>query len=74
MAKDAFNKRRELLTQRMNRKLKNKIIKEVVWSVASIWNVDMEKNGEDKLERQGEKWTGIRDSEGKDDANRRNKK
>ena len=39
-----------------------------------IWNVDMEKNGEDKLERQGEKWTGIRDSEGKDDANRRNKK
>ena len=30
MAKDAFNKRRELLTQRMNRKLKNKIIKEVV--------------------------------------------
>ena len=55
MAKDAFNKRRELLTQRMNRKLKNKIIKEVVWSVASIRNVDMEKNGDDKLERQGEK-------------------
>ena len=34
MAKDAFNKRRELLTQRMDRKLKKKIIKAVVWSVA----------------------------------------
>ena len=34
MAKDAFNKRRELLTQRMDRKLKKKIIKAVVWSGA----------------------------------------
>ena len=34
MAKDAFNKRRELLSQRMDRKLKKKIIKAVVWSVA----------------------------------------
>ena len=34
MAKDAFNKRRELLTQRMDRKFKKKIIKAVVWSVA----------------------------------------
>ena len=34
MAKVAFNKKRELLTQRMNRKLKKKIIKSVVWSVA----------------------------------------
>ena len=32
MAKYAFNKRRELLTQRMDRKLKKKIIKAVVWS------------------------------------------
>ena len=30
--------------------------------------------GEDKLERQGDKWTGIWDSEGKEDANRCNKK
>ena len=43
MAKDVFNKRRELLTQRMDRKLKKKIIKAVVWSVA-LWfgNVDNE--------------------------------
>ena len=34
MAKDAFNKRREQLTQRMDRKLKKKIMKAVVWSVA----------------------------------------
>ena len=34
MAKDAFNKRRELLSQRMDRKLKKKIIKAVMWSVA----------------------------------------
>ena len=34
MAKGAFNKRRELLSQRMDRKLKKKIIKAVVWSVA----------------------------------------
>ena len=34
MAKDAFNKRRELLSQRMDRKLKKKIIKAVVWSGA----------------------------------------
>ena len=30
VAKDAFNKRRELLTQRMDRNLKKKIIKAVV--------------------------------------------
>ena len=34
MTKDAFNKRRELLSQRMDRKLKKKIIKAVMWSVA----------------------------------------
>ena len=34
MAKDAFNKRRELLSQRMDRKLKKEIIKAVVWSGA----------------------------------------
>ena len=32
-----------------------------------MWS-DMEKNGEDQLERQGDKWTGIRDSEGKEDT------
>ena len=34
MAKDAFNNRRELLTKRMNKELKKRIIKTVVWSVA----------------------------------------
>ena len=33
MAKEAFNKRKELLTQRMDRRLKKQIIKSVVWSV-----------------------------------------
>ena len=33
-AKVAFNKKRELITQRMYKKLKKKIIKSVVWSVA----------------------------------------
>ena len=35
MAKDAFNKRRELLTQTMYRKLKKNIFNEVVGSAAS---------------------------------------
>ena len=52
MAKDAFNKRRELLTQRMDRKLKKKIIKAVVWSVAlngsETWT--MRKNEIDRLQ------------------------
>ena len=34
----------------------------------------MEKNGEDKLKRQDDKWTGIRDCEVKEDATRCNKK
>ena len=34
MAKDAFNKKRELLTKRMNTSLKKKVIKTVVWSTA----------------------------------------
>lgn len=34
MAKTAFNQRRELLTRNMSRKVKKKIIKTVVWSVA----------------------------------------
>jgi hypothetical protein len=34
LAKDAFMKRKELLTKRMKRELKKKIIKTVVWSVA----------------------------------------
>ena len=34
MAKDAFNKRKELLTRRMDRTVKKKIIKSVIWSVA----------------------------------------
>ena len=52
MAKDAFNKRRELLSQRMDRKLKKKIIKAVVWSVAlyglETWT--MRKDEIDKLQ------------------------
>ena len=57
MAKDAFNKRREQLTQRMDRKLKNKTIKAVVWSVAlygsETWT--MRKNEIDRL-RAFEMW------------------
>ena len=57
MAKDAFNKRRELLSQRMDRKLKKKIIKAVVWSVAlygsETWT--MRKNEIDRL-RAFEMW------------------
>ena len=34
MAKDAFSKRKELLTQKMSRSVKKKIVKTVVWSVA----------------------------------------
>jgi len=34
LAKDAFKKRKELLTKKMKRELKKKIIKTVVWSVA----------------------------------------
>lgn len=34
MAKDAFNKRRELLTNRLSKELKKKIVKTLVWSVA----------------------------------------
>ena len=34
MAKDAFSKRKELLTQKMNRNAKKKIIKTIVWTVA----------------------------------------
>ena len=57
MAKDAFNKRREQLTQRMDRKLKKKTIKAVVWSVAlygsETWT--MRKNEIDRL-RAFEMW------------------
>jgi len=34
MAKDAFNKRRELLTNRLSKELKKKIVMTLVWSVA----------------------------------------
>jgi len=34
MAKQAFNKRRELLTKRMSKQLKKRVIKAVVWSTA----------------------------------------
>src|SRR5579863_383393 len=34
MAKDAFSKRKELLSQNMSRAVRKKIIKTVVWSVA----------------------------------------
>jgi len=34
MAKDAFNKKRELLTKRMSTSLKKRVIKTVVWSTA----------------------------------------
>ena len=34
MATDAFNKRKELLTRRMNNEVQKKIVKTVIWSVA----------------------------------------
>ena len=34
LAKDAFSKRRELLTKRMSRSLKKKMIKTLIWPVA----------------------------------------
>jgi hypothetical protein len=34
MAKDAFSKRKELLTQKMSKEVKKRIVKSVVWSVA----------------------------------------
>ena len=34
MAKDTFGKRKELLTRKMSREIKNTIIKTIVWSVA----------------------------------------
>ena len=34
MAKDAFSKRKELLTRAMSRPVKKRIVKAVVWSVA----------------------------------------
>lgn len=34
IAKDAFSKRKELLTQKMSRSVKKKIVKTIVWSVA----------------------------------------
>src|ERR1051325_1373498 len=34
MAKEAFNKRKELLTKRMSKALKKKIVKAIVWPVA----------------------------------------
>src|SRR6476619_1872036 len=36
MAKDAFNKRRELLTNRLSKELKKKIVMTLVWSVACM--------------------------------------
>ncbi|CAF1496207.1 unnamed protein product [Didymodactylos carnosus] len=58
MAKKAFNKRRELLTKRMSTKLKKKVIKTVVWSVAlygsETWTNWL--NEKDKLEA-FEMWT-----------------
>lgn len=58
MAKDAFNKRRELLTKRMSINLKKRIIKIIVWSVAlygsETWT--LRKKERDKLEA-FEMWT-----------------
>ena len=34
MAKNAFNKRRELVSKRMSKELKKKVIKTIVWSIA----------------------------------------
>ena len=46
MAKTAFNRRKELLTRSMKRKVKKKIIKTVVWSVLlyglETWSLKME--------------------------------
>ena len=36
MAKTAFNRRKELLTRGMKRKVKKKVIKTIVWSVLSF--------------------------------------
>ena len=58
MAKDAFNRRRELLTKHMNRDLKKRIIKSVVWSLAlygsETWT--LRKKEREKLEA-FEMWT-----------------
>ena len=52
MAKDAFNKRRELLTKRMSINFKKRVIKIIVWSVAlygsETWM--LRKKERDKLE------------------------
>jgi len=46
MAKTAFNRRRELLTRGISRKVKKKIIKTVIWSVflygSETWSLKME--------------------------------
>ena len=34
MAKEAFNKRKELLSRNMNRRVKQKFVKAIVWTVA----------------------------------------
>src|ERR1700761_6681016 len=58
MAKDAFNRRRELLTKHMNRDLRKRIIKSVVWSLAlygsETWTLKKKKR--EKLEA-FEMWT-----------------
>ena len=46
MAKEAFNKRKELLTRGMSKEVKKKIVKTVIWSVAlysaEIWSLRKE--------------------------------
>ena len=37
MAKNAFNQRKELLSKNLNKDLKKRIIKAVIWSVAETW-------------------------------------
>ena len=62
-AKDAFSKRKDLLSTGMRKEVKKTIVKKVTWSVAlhsaetyslrkdkSIGNVDMEKDGTQKLD------------------------
>ena len=45
MAKNAFNQRKELLSKSLNKDIKKRIIKAIIWSVAfyaaEIWTVDI---------------------------------
>ena len=68
LTEDAFNRHEKLITGNINKKLKKRLIKTLVWSVIIIWlwvmdieegrdqatwelwDVDMEEDGENKLE------------------------